>query len=115
MARVLGFPFGQELVHPALDAILLDLDEEARATARVDPDFGWGPADSLWLQRDFDVHQDYLDLLARSYGAGGYLVDFLDSGTAVQQTSDWIRTETHDRITNALSSSSVSADRSSRS
>jgi serpin B len=108
MADVLGSPFDdQERFHAALNA----LDAALEARNRVEPP---GPSDeerkvvvrtanALWGQQGLTFLTPFLDTLARDYGAGMRLVDYLaDAEAARVAINAWVAGETNDRITDLI-------------
>ncbi len=55
-------------------------------------------ANALWLQDDFEVNQDFLDILSANYNAGMKLVDFSDADAARQAINLWVAAQTNDKI-----------------
>ena len=55
-------------------------------------------ANALWLQDNFEVKQDFLDLLSANYNAGLKLVDFSDAEAARQAINLWVAAQTNDKI-----------------
>ena len=103
MASVLHFDLGQDRLHPAMDRLTLDLDEEAAQARSDDEEFDFNMANSLWASPRTEVNPDYLDILARSCGSGVYEVDFRDASTAADRINSWIEEQTRDRIKDRLS------------
>jgi serpin B len=63
---------------------------------------------ALWLQSGMPVHQDYLSLVERHYGAGVQQVDYkADPNAARERINKWVESKTNDRIKNLLSPSNV--------
>ncbi|MBA2531643.1 MAG: serpin family protein [Nocardioidaceae bacterium] len=54
-------------------------------------------ANAIFAQNGFALEPDYLDTLARDFGAGVRQVDFAD-GSAADVINAWVKTETRDRI-----------------
>ncbi len=53
----------------------------------------------LWAQNDFPIEEEFLAVLAASYGAGVNLVDFVDDPEAARiKINDWVAEQTNDRI-----------------
>ncbi len=101
MQSVLHFPFDQEQLHPAYNALDLDLALRPEQAAGVDEDdrFELSIANSLWGQEGWGFLPAYLDLLAQNYGAGLRLVDFENDPEAARQViNKWISDQTHKRI-----------------
>jgi len=56
-------------------------------------------ANAFWGQRDFALEQPYLDTLARHYGTGMYVVDYVeDTAGARGDINDWVSERTSERI-----------------
>jgi serpin B len=66
---------------------------------------------SIWGQTGWDFRTDYLDLLARSYGAGINLLDFISTPEESRQIiNQWVSDQTRERIQNLLPGGSIHAD-----
>jgi serpin B len=108
MAAVLGSPFDdQERFHAALNA----LDTALEARNRVEPPGPSGEerkvvvrtANALWGQQGVAFLTPFLDTLARNYGAGMRLVDYVaDAEAARVAINAWVAGETNDRITDLI-------------
>lgn len=97
MAEVLGFAEDQDALHPAMNAIAQRLMAQDSLTLTV--------ANSLWAQEDYAFLESYLDALARNYGAGLYLVDYIDPmarEAARQAINAWVEAETQGKIEELL-------------
>jgi serpin B len=81
---------------------------ESRAGGQVRPDgskatISLDVANSLWGQRDTRWRREFLDALARSYGAGIHLVDFRgDSETSRSMINRWTADQTHGKISELI-------------
>jgi serpin B len=64
-------------------------------------------ANALWLQNDFKLKQDFIDLLSSNYDAGLYLLDFSKTEKAVSIINNWVSTQTNNKIKDLLSPSNV--------
>ena len=70
-----------------------------------------GVANSLWGQRRFDFEPDFLDELARSYGAGVNLVDYVTATESARKAiNDWVSDQTEERIPELIKPDSLSTD-----
>jgi serpin B len=116
MADTLHFMLPEDSLHPAFNALSQYLQSLAQPPTSPQPAPTGEPpkglqleiANSLWGQKDFNFQQDFLDLLARNYGAGLRLVDFLnDPETARQLINDWVSQQTHDKIQNLFPQDSI--------
>ncbi len=94
----------------ALHAALNSLDAALESRNRIDPPIEdreqrvqLSVVNSLWGQEGFAFVQEYLDLLARNYGAGIRLVDFRQAAEEARVAiNDWVAEETNDRITDLI-------------
>ncbi len=100
MAETLHFRLQQDQLHPAFNALDLRLNARPEGGSE-DENFQLVVANSLWGQIDFNYQQAFLDLLARNYGAGLRLVDFVDPERrerARLAINDWVSDRTEGRI-----------------
>ena len=94
----------------ALHAALNSLDAALESRNRTDPPIDdreqkvqMSVVNSLWGQDGFAFVQEYLDLLARNYGAGIRLVDFREAAEEARVAINaWVAEETNDRITDLI-------------
>jgi serpin B len=106
MSDVLGL---QELEDPhrlinALNRKLIDIPEHLKEYYQpVEINL----ANALWLQNDFRLKQEFIDLLSSNYDAGLYLLDFSKSEKAVSVINNWVSTQTNNKIKDLLSPSNV--------
>ena len=101
MSDVLHFAHPQDVLHPAFNA--LDLDLSGREGALPDDQeaqpFELNIANSLWGQNDYPFLPEFLDLLALNYGAGMRLVDFANApDPARREINRWVETQTEGKI-----------------
>jgi serpin B len=93
MAETLHFTLPHERLHPAFNALDLGL---------VDPDqneFKLHIANALWGQVGYAFLDDFLDLVARYYGAGLRLLDFSREPEESRQViNGWISDQTEEKI-----------------
>lgn len=99
MAEALSFELPEDQLHPAfnwLELALLERDDDDEAV-RLEI------VDAIFSQAGFSFRDAYLDLLARSYGAGMALLDFQNEpDQARSQINDWVAKQTNERITELL-------------
>jgi serpin B len=85
-----------------MNALSAHLDSLAGAQERRDgskTEIELGTANSLWGQGGVEWQRRFLDTLAREYGAGMRVVDYVgNSEGARRQINAWTSTQTHDRI-----------------
>jgi len=109
MAEALHFTLPQEALHPAFNALDLQLAQPPQ----TDEGFQLRTANSLWGQKDFTFRAEYLDLLAENYGAGLRLVDFKDDAARQQARSAinaWVSAQTEDKIKELLAKGILTQD-----
>jgi serpin B len=96
MAKTLHFTLPPDHLHPAMGALLSDLNAAHNGyQLRV--------ADALWAQRDYVFLNDFLKLTKSDYGAGFNQVDFKGATEAARLTiNQWIEQKTGNKITNLL-------------
>jgi serpin B len=110
MADTLHFELPQERLHPAFNALGLELDsrshgatQEASGENVEKSGFELNIANAVWGQAGYSFLPEYLDLLALNYGAGVRLVDFqADPLAAVDAINQWVSEETEGRIRDIL-------------
>jgi serpin B len=98
MATVLHYTLPQERLHPAFNALDLQLAAPPAASGDEQP-FQLSIANSLWGQDGYQFLPEFLDLLAMHYGAGMRLLDFKsDPNAARQLINRWVEEQTKERI-----------------
>jgi serpin B len=105
MADVLHYTLPDDRLHPAFNALDLDLAQRPDQAANVDEKdrFQLSIANSIWSQDGWPFLPEYLDLLAVNYGAGMRLVDFENAPeSARKQINDWVSDQTNRRIKNII-------------
>jgi serpin B len=96
MAKTLHFTLPPERLHPAMGALLNDLNaEHAGFQLRV--------ADALWAQQGYRFLDSFLQLTKDDYGAGFHPVDFKLNADAARQTiNQWVEEKTENKIKDLL-------------
>jgi serpin B len=110
MADTLHFELPQERLHPAFNALGLELDSRSHAATREasgenveKSGFELNIANAVWGQAGYTFLPEYLDLLALNYGAGVRLVAFqADPLAAADAINQWVSEETEGRIRDIL-------------
>jgi serpin B len=103
MAKTLQFTLPADRFHPAMGALLSNLNAEHDGyQLRV--------ANALWAQQVYTFLNDFLKLTKSDYGAGLNQLDFKDATEAARLTINrWVEQKTEDRITNLLPPGSLSS------
>lgn len=78
MKQVLGDPFADGSYHHAVNRLLIDLGSRNLAAASTErpQSVELALVNTWYLQRNYGVYRNYLDLLATQYGAAMHLADF---------------------------------------
>lgn len=117
MADTLHFTLPQERLHPAFNALDLELASRSDVSSGAAPEdeteevaFELHIANAVWGQEGYAFLPEYLDVLAQHYGAGIRLIDFAQDPTgAVDAVNGWVNQETRGRISRILVSISTGA------
>ena len=106
MADVLHFTLGQDALHPAfneLDLYLTSLGQESE-----DEEFILSITNAIWGEETYTFLDDFLDLLAVNYGAGMYLLDFIEHPNESRETiNQWVEDQTNGKIEDLLPLDSI--------
>jgi serpin B len=105
MADTLHFTLPPEQLHPALNALSQELAsrKESSGEGADGKGFRLNIANDIWGQKDAAFQQEFLDLLARNYGAGLRLMDFQNDPEAARKViNDAVARQTEDRIQNLI-------------
>lgn len=110
IASTLHFDLPQDRLHPALDALDLALESRGKNQQGKDGEpFRLHSTNSLWGAPDMPFVPTFLDTIAKNYGAGVRLTDFVkDPEAARQQINRWVEKETEDRIKELLKQGVIS-------
>lgn len=100
MADALNFLLARENLHPAFNALDLELASRGEeAKGKDDEGFRLHVVNAVWGQRDFPFLSEYLDLLAANYGAGLRVLNFIEAPEESRVTiNDWVSEQTEERI-----------------
>ena len=96
MANALSFTLGQDKLHPAFNALDLELTNRGEGAEGTDEEgFRLNIANSIWGQEGYSFLSGFLDTLAENYGAGLRLLDFATEPEESRVTiNDWVSDET---------------------
>jgi len=96
MAKTLHFTLPSERLHPAMGALLTELNSAHNG-------YELHAANALWAQRDYRILDDFLKLNKADYGAGFNQVDFRGATEAARSTiNQWVEKKTNDKIKDLL-------------
>ena len=103
MAETLHFTLPAERLHPAFNALALEL--------AGGEDFVLNVVNSLWGQQGYIFLPEFLDLLAENYGAGLRLLDFAAAPDPARVTiNDWVSEQTEDKINDLIPQGGITPD-----
>jgi serpin B len=109
MAQAMQFNLSQDKLHPAFNSLDLALMNEGKTQNKAQP-LQLNIANSVWAEKTYAFQQAYLDLIAKNYGAGIQLADFVNNYDAVRgQINNWVSNQTKNKINNLLTPGSVDA------
>jgi len=101
MQHVFHFTLPPDRLHPAMGALLAQLNGQHYG-------YELHTADALWAQQDASFLPDYLKLVQADYGAGFRRVDFKTSPEAARATiNQWVEDQTNKKIQNLLGPGTV--------
>lgn len=101
MMNALQYSLPEDQVHPAFNELLLAIEasEKQKPEESNGSEFQLNIANSIWGQSGYPFKSDFLDTLARHYGAGMYNVDYqTDPESARELINQWIEDETENKI-----------------
>jgi len=103
MAHVFHYTLPPDRLHPAMGALLADMNTPNN-------DFELHVANALWAQKDENFLESYLKQVQSAFGAGFRKVDFKSSPDAVRGTiNHWVEQQTKDKIKDLLPPGAVKA------
>jgi serpin B len=100
MADTLHFMLSQDRLHPAFNALDLELASRGEGAEGKDEEgFRLNIVNAIWGQQDYKFLDEFLDALAENYGAGLRLLDFINAPEQSRITiNDWVSDQTEGRI-----------------
>ena len=105
MAETLHYTLPQTRLHPAFNALDRELARRAKdsgSESEEGAEFHLEIANAVWAQQGYTFLPEYLDLLARNYGAGIRLLDFEAPSQARQTINQWVSEQTAGKIEELL-------------
>ncbi len=100
MKKALHYSLEDESLHHAFDYLDLALESRGKGAAASDGNpFRLRIANAVWGQKGTAFESPFLDTLARSYGAGVKVVDFVNATEDARLAiNGWVEDKTEDRI-----------------
>ena len=110
MADTLHFTLPQDRLHPAFNALDLELASRAEGTEGQDGEgFRLNIVNSIWGQSDYSFVPEFLDVLAKDYGAALRLLDFESAPEESRKTiNEWVSDQTEGKIEDLIPQDAVS-------
>ena len=109
MADTVHFLLPQDRLHPAFNALDIDLASRGGGTVgNGDEGFTLNIANAVWGQKDYEFLAPFLDVLAENYGAGVRPIDFEGSPEQSRiRINDWVADQTEDRIKDLIPKNAI--------
>jgi serpin B len=100
MADTLQFTLSQDRLHPAFNALDLELGSRGEdAEGKDEKGFRLNIVNAIWGQEDYKFLSEFLDVLAENYGAGLNLLDFINDPEEARITiNNWVSEQTEGKI-----------------
>ena len=104
MAKTLHFTLPPDKLHPAMGALLRDLNATHEG-------YQLSVANALWAQQGYTFLDDFLSLLKNDYGAGLNQVNFKGATEEARLTiNQWVEQKTQDKIKDLLQPGALRSD-----
>jgi serpin B len=100
MADTLGFTLPDDRLHPAFNALDLELASRAESgRGREGHEFRLNIVNAIWGQEGYAFLPEFLDVLAENYGAGLRLLDFMSAPEESRLViNDWVSEQTEGKV-----------------
>jgi serpin B len=111
MANTLHYNLPQELLHPALNSLDIELSQRGQgAKGKDEKGFRLNIVNAIWGQKGYAFLQEFLDTLAENYGAGIRTLDFKSAPEPSRVTiNDWVSDQTEGRIKDLIPPGAIDA------
>jgi|SRR5271157_57023 len=111
MAKAMKFNLPQDQLHPAFNTLDLALANEGKAQGNPGQPMQLNIANAIWAEQTYPFQQAYLDLIAKNYGAGIQLADFIKNFDPMRgQINSWVSNQTNNKINDLLAPGSVNSN-----
>jgi len=108
MAAALHFDLPQTELHAAFNQLDLALRAAGSPDRAADQPLHLRLANAIWVEQTAPIRGEYLDLMARNYGAGVRLADFLTAHEAARREMNiWVEDQTEHRIKDLIPEGAV--------
>lgn len=111
MASALHFTLSQNRLHPAFGALHSQLIERGKdLNIKEKEKFQLCAANSLWVERQFELKESFRDLVVHTYRAQGRSLDFSNAPEASRKTINaWVFRKTKKKINELLPEGSITS------
>ena len=109
MSNALHFILSQDKLHPAFNALDLQLASRGEGSSGQDgKGFRLNIANAIWGQQGYNFLQNFLDKLAENYGAGMRIANFTEAPENSRVAiNDWVAHQTEDKIKDLIPSGAI--------
>lgn len=110
MLEALHLSIPEEKIYPSFNALLLAIEQSQEMTKKGSEgsQFQINFANSIWGQAGYSFDTEFLDTLAKYYGAGVYNVDFRrNPEAAINAINAWVEDETQEKIQDLIPSGAI--------
>jgi len=110
MADTLQFYLSQDQLHPAFNSLDQELASRGEGAQGKDGEgFRLNIVNAIWGQKDYAFLTSFLDTLAKNYGAGLRILDFISETEPSRiAINDWVSDETEGRIEDLIPQGAIS-------
>ncbi len=102
IADVLKFDMDQDILHPALKKLMMDLLKSRGVELNI--------ANSLWVQTGFELLHKFTYIINRDYGGSVYNVNFKIVSETCAKINGWVSEQTRNKITEIVNKFSLKED-----
>ncbi len=110
MADTMQFYLSQDQLHPAFNSLDQELASRGEGAKGKDGEgFRLNIVNAIWGQKDYAFLTSFLDTLAKNYGAGLRILDFINETESSRiAINDWVSDETEGRIEDLIPQGAIS-------
>ena len=95
IASALHFDLDPSALHPAMNG----LSQKLAAIGKAEESVVFEPLNALWMQRNYEAQDSFLDVLSQQYDTGIYLADFAGEPEQSRQSiNQWVSEATKGKI-----------------
>lgn len=111
MADALNYVLPQEQLHPAFNALDLELGQRSEVELEEEGEpFRLNIANAVWGEREYEFLAEFLDALAENHGAGLQLLDFISNPEGAREAINrWVSDQTEGRIPELIPPGAIDA------